>query len=180
MRTRYLTAAIAATALILVGSAQAEDALPIPGIDAAKDVPGAVLLPNPAIENKVVFDIRVGAENVDDVNPMLEGVARYLNTLAKYGVPPEHRRIAVVLHRGSTEIVLKNDAFMARNDGHANPNIALIKSLDAAGVKFHVCGQAVLGRKIDTKDILPEIQVDLWALTTLIDLGLQGYVRIGG
>lgn len=32
-----------------------------------------------------------------------------------------------------------------------------------AGVDFRVCGQAVLGMKIDHKTILPEIQVDLWA-----------------
>jgi intracellular sulfur oxidation DsrE/DsrF family protein len=154
--------------------------LPVAGYDAARDVPGAHMLPNPATEYKVVFDIAVGADAIDDVNPRLEGLAEYVNTLAKYGVPAEKRKIAVVFHRGSTEIILKDAAFKARNDGHSNPNIALIQSLAAAGVKFHVCGQAVLARKIDPQDILPEIQLDLWALTTLIDLGLQGYVRIGG
>lgn len=163
-----------------IGVARAQTALPVAGYDAARDVPGAHMLPNPSTEYKVVFDIAVGADNIDDVNPRLEGLAEYVNTLAKYGVPADKRKIAVVFHRGSTEIILNNDAFKARNDGHANPNVALIKSLAAAGVQFHVCGQAVLGRKIDQKDIMPEIQVDLWALTTLIDLGLQGYVRIGG
>ena len=33
---------------------------------------------------------------------------------------------------------------------------------------------------IDPKTIMPEIQVDLWALTTIINLELRGYVRIGG
>jgi hypothetical protein len=32
------------------------------------------------------------------------------------------------------------------------------------------------GRK---ESMLPEIQVDLWAMTTAIHLGLKGYVRIG-
>lgn len=176
----YASALVIAAGLLSFGTAVAQEALPIPDIGAARDVPGAVLVPNPAIENKVVFDIVVGAENIDDVNPMLGAVARYLNTLAKYGVPPENRKIAVVLHRGSTEIILEDDAFKARNDGHSNPNIALIRALHAAGVQFHVCGQAVLGRKIDPQDILPEIQLDLWALTTLIDLQLQGYVKVGG
>ncbi len=31
----------------------------------------------------------------------------------------------------------------------------------------------VLGRDIDPDTILPEIQLDLWALTTLIDLQLR-------
>lgn len=175
-----MTLLLVAAGVLGVDAAIAQNSLPIPQYDAARDVPGAHVVPNPTTEYKVVFDIRAGAENVDDVNPMLEGVAEYVNTLAKYGVPQENRKIAVVLHRGSTPIIMNDAAFKARNDGHANPNIALIKALDAAGVKFHVCGQAVLGRKIDPKDILPEIQLDLWALTTLIDLGMQGYVRVGG
>jgi intracellular sulfur oxidation DsrE/DsrF family protein len=170
----------AAMLLVWSGSGMAQSGLPVAGYDAARDVPGAHMLPNPATEYKVVFDIAVGADNIDEVNPRLEGLAEYVNTLAKYGVPAEKRKIAVVFHRGSTEIILKDAAFKARNDGHSNPNIALIQSLAAAGVKFHVCGQAVLARKIDSQDILPEIQLDLWALTTLIELGLQGYVRIGG
>jgi len=34
------------------------------------------------------------------------------------------------------------------------------------------------GGKIDAKDIMPEVQRDLWALTTLIALQQQGYVLI--
>ena len=47
-------------------------------------------------------------------------------------------------------------------------------------VTFHICGQGVLSREIDKDDLLDEIQIDYWALTTLIELGRQGYVRIGG
>ena len=178
MKTLRIMIALTAAIVALAGSAGAQTSLPVTGYDAARDVPGAQMLPNPATEYKVVFDIVAAAENVDDVNPKLEALARYLNTLAKHGVPAEKRKLAVVLHRGGTDMILRNEEFMARHDGHSNPNIALIKSLDAAGVEFHVCGQAVLGRNIDPKDILPEIQLDLWALTTLIELGLQGYVRI--
>ena len=35
-----------------------------------------------------------------------------------------------------------------------------------------------LGRKIDPKDITPEVQLDLWALTTIIALQEDGYVFI--
>lgn len=178
MRMLRNLVALAAVLGALAASAFAQTTLPVSGYDAARDVPGAHMLPNPATEYKVVFDIATGPENIDDVNPGLEGLAEYLNTLAKYGVPIEKRKLAVVLHRGGTDMILNNDEFKARHDGHANPNIALIKSLDAAGVKFHVCGQAVLGREIDPKDILPEIQLDLWARTTLVELQLQGYVRL--
>ena len=53
-----------------------------------------------------------------------------------------------------------------------------IISIALAGVTFHLCGQGVLMRNVHVDDLLDEIKVDLWALTTLIELGRQGYVRI--
>ncbi len=154
--------------------------LAIAGGPVARDVPGAKDLPNPKVTYKVVFDIAKAAPKIDDVNPGLETVVRYVNTLAKYGVPADHRKIAVVFHQGATDIVMDNDAFKARNDGHDNPNIALIQGMKQAGVDFRVCGQAVTARKIDVKTIQPEIELDLWALTTIVDLELRGYVHIPG
>ncbi len=58
--------------------------------------------------------------------------------------------------------------------------MALIQALKKAGVEVHVCGQAMLGRAIAPETVMPEIQVDLWALTTIINFELRGYVRIGG
>jgi len=116
---------------------------------------------------------------VDEVNPMLPAIARFVNTLAKNGVPADHRKIAVVMHQGGTAMILNNEAFKARHDGHDNPNIAMIQKLAKAGVDFRVCGQSVLANKIDPKTIQPEIELDLWALTTLVNLEMRGYVRIG-
>ena len=180
MKISFMRVVVVGLAIFLSGAAGAEDGLPIPGYDAARDVPNAQLLPDPNVEHKVVFDAVRAAENIDDVSPMLVAVARYLNTLAKYGVPPENRKIAVVFHQAAGPIVMKNEAFKARHDGHDNPNIELIRNLHAAGVSLHVCGQGMLSREIDPKDILDEIQLDLWALTTLIEFGRQGYVKIGG
>ena len=154
--------------------------LAISGGGVAKEVPGAKELPDPNITYKVVFDLAAAAPKVADVNPGLTGVARYVNTLAKYGVPAEHRKIAVVFHRNATEAILNNETFKARNEGHDNPNIALIEEMKKAGVDFRVCGQAVLAHKIDPKTILPEIELDLWALTTIVNLQMRGYVHIGG
>jgi len=180
---KFIIASVAAWFALVgfagAGWAQSSHELPVPGYEAAKDVPGARELPDPSMTYKVVFDIGKAAPKIDDVNPGLLGVARYLNTLAKYGVPADHRKIAVVFHQGGTEIVQNNDAFKARNNGHGNPNIALIQSLKKAGVDFRVCGQAVLGAKIDPENIQPEIELDLWALTTLVDFQLRGYVHVG-
>jgi intracellular sulfur oxidation DsrE/DsrF family protein len=160
--------------------AQSGDALLIPGEAVAQDIAGAKEMPDPDVEYKVLFDVQVAAPEVTAVNPMLRATARYLNTLAKAGVPAEHRKIAVIFHQGGTDIIMNNEAYKARYDGQDNPNVALIRALKQAGVEFHVCGQAVLGRKIDPETIMPEIQVDLWALTTIINFELRGYVRIGG
>lgn len=171
--------AICAAWFVFAGSGAAQSALPIPGGPVAKDVPGAKELPDPGMTYKVVFDIATAAPKIDDVNPGLLGLARYVNTLAKYGVPADHRKIAVVFHQAATEIILKNASFRERHPGHDNPNIDLIRSLKKAGVDLRVCGQAVLANKIDPKTIQPEIELDLWALTTLVDFQLRGYVHVG-
>jgi intracellular sulfur oxidation DsrE/DsrF family protein len=165
--------------LVAVSSAHAQ-ALPVPGVDAARDVPNAHEMPSRTTVHKVAFDM--GTANPADakVHPMLQTVARYLNTLAKTGVPPENRKLAVVFHQGATDYVMTNAAYKARHNGEDNPNLAMIQTLKKAGVDFRVCGQAVLGRKIDPKDITPEIQLDLWALTTIIALQEQGYVFLRG
>ena len=177
---KFVVSGSVAAALIALAGTLAAQSLPIPDGPVAKELPGAKELPDPNTTYKVVFDIAKAAPKIDEVNPALTMVVRFLNTLAKNGVPADHRKIAVVFHQGGTDVVLNNDAFKARNDGHDNPNIALIQQMKKAGVDFRVCGQAVLARKIDPKTIQPEIELDLWALTTIINLESRGYVHIGG
>ena len=172
--------AFAVMAVGLLKPAFAADELPIAGYNASRDYPGAHLTPDADTEYKVMFDLVVTDDNLDDPYPFLPLVARYVNTLANLGVPKENRKISVVLHQGSGLIGLKNEEFKARNNGKDNPNIDLIKQLHQAGVTFHLCGQGVLSREIEEEDLLDEIQIDYWALTTIIELERQGYVKIGG
>ncbi len=180
MKNSITKLVVTSLALLLSGFAQAEDGMLVSGFGAGRDLPGAHLSPDPNTEYKVVFDLVVQDENLDDPYPFLPAIAVYMNTLQKFDVPAKNRKISIVLHRGSGLIGLKNEAFKARNGGKDNPNIELIQKLHKAGVTFHQCGQGVLARGIDENDLLPEIQVDYWALTTLIELGRQGYVKIGG
>jgi intracellular sulfur oxidation DsrE/DsrF family protein len=76
------------------------------------------------------------------------------------------------------DIVMTNEAYKARYN-RDNPNIAVIHALKQAGVDIRVCGQGLLARKIDLKQVNPDIQIDLWALTSLVNLQLKGYVRVG-
>ena len=154
--------------------------LPISGISPSRDIPGGHLSPDPETEYKAVFDFLMNDDNLGDPYPMLPLVARYVNTLANMGVPKENRKISIVMHRGSGLIGLNNDEFRARHDGKDNPNIELINQLHEAGVTFHLCGQGMISRGLEKSDLLDAIQADYWALTTLIELGRQGYVKIGG
>jgi len=162
----------------LSGMAMAQD-LPIPGVEPAKDQPGAHEYPDPKLTYKLVFDLAGGPDTPDKVNPELRGVAEFINTLAKYNVPASHRIIAVVFHQKSTPAILINDEYRKRYNTD-NPNIALVQAMKKAGVDFRVCGQAVLGMKIDPKTIQQEIQLDLWAGMTIPNLMMRGYQHLGG
>ena len=116
----------------------------------------------------------------DEIHPTLKTIALYLNTLAHNGVPANHRHIAAVFHQGGGDAVLANDVYKARHDGMDNPNIAMLRELKQAGVDMRVCGQGLLGKKLEPSQVLPGVQVDLWAMTTMVNLQLRGYVRIGG
>jgi intracellular sulfur oxidation DsrE/DsrF family protein len=150
---------------------------PVPGVEPAKDVPGAKELPDPATEYKLIFMVGAGPKPTE-VNPTLTAAARYLNTLAKWGVPAEKRKFVVMI-RGGMDMILKDEAYQKKHPGQHNPNIAIIQALSKAGVSVRVCGQGVLGLKYESADILPEVQVDLWALSTMVNFELKGYVKIG-
>jgi intracellular sulfur oxidation DsrE/DsrF family protein len=174
--------AVFAILIALPASAHAQSAqtLPIPSVDAAIDFPNAHEMPDPNLTYKIVFDISKASPKIDEANPGLTFISRFFNTLAKGGVPADHRKFVVVFHQEGTEIALNNAAYKALKDGHDNPNIPLIHSMKQAGVDFRVCGQGVLNRKIDMATINPDIQIDQWAMTTITNLQLRGYIRAGG
>jgi intracellular sulfur oxidation DsrE/DsrF family protein len=164
------------------GRAKADTSNPVlvAGYEAAKDLPGAKELPDPKTDYKVVFADGQDAKNPGDINPMLPTIATYVNTLGKYGVPTEHRHIVIMFHQRTPDIdiVMSNEAYRERYN-RDNPNIAIIHALKQAGVDIRVCGQGLIARKIDAKQVNPDVEIDLWAMTTLVNLQLKGYVRVG-
>jgi intracellular sulfur oxidation DsrE/DsrF family protein len=179
---RTVSAAALGVALLLGAArpAVAQDAaLPVPGVAPARDVPGHVEGPDKNLTFKLVFDVATEGKP-GEVHPMLQAAARFINTLAKSGVPAAHRQIAVVFHQGGTDFILQNEEYKKRHEGKDNPSLKMIQDLKQAGVDFRVCGQAVLGRKIDPKTIAPEVQLDLWAMTTIANFLAKGYALIGG
>ena len=181
MTMRFVVMLVLGLVWAMPASAQSSSQLPVPGYPAAADLPGAHELPDPTLDYKVVFGIAQGAEDpAAEVNPMLTRLARYVNTLATHGVPVEKRHLVVMFHQGGAnfDIVMSNEAFKARH-GKDNPNIELIRDLTKAGVEFRACGQGLLARKIDASQMNPDIQVDLWAMTSILNLQMRGYARFG-
>ncbi len=184
MKSGHCAVCVLATVLLataLPWTVDAKDDLAVPGYPVAVDVRGAKELPDPTLDYKIAWGIGQGAKDpAAEVNPNLPTIARYVNTLAKWGVPKEKRHIIVMFHQRSDDfdIVLNNAAFRKKY-GKDNPNVALITALKAAGVEFRACGQAVAGRKIDAKDVNSDIQIDLWAMTTFMNLQMKGFVRTG-
>src|SRR5450631_3857734 len=160
------TAAIGLTTVLVLasgsfGPTRAASVPPplVPGYEAAKDLPGARELPDPKTDYKVVFADGQDAKNPGDVNPMLPTIATYVNTLGKYGVPAEHRHLVIMFHQRTPDI----DIVMSNH------------ALKQAGVDIRVCGQGLIGRKIEASQVNPDVQIDLWAMTTLVNLQLKGY-----
>jgi intracellular sulfur oxidation DsrE/DsrF family protein len=161
-------------------NAQSGGPLLVPGYQATKDLPGSRELPDPKTDYKVVFGDNQEAKDPGEVNPMLATIATYVNTLGKYGVPAEHRHIVVMIHHRTPgiEMVLNNEAYRQRYN-RDNPNVPVLQALAKAGVDLRVCGQGLISRKIEASQVLPEVTIDLWALTTFVNLQLKGYVRVG-
>jgi len=171
--------AIAAISFMPLHAAEG-DALLVPGMGVAGDVPNAHERPDPNTNYKVVFSVNRDPQSPDDVDPMFRAIATYMNTLGKYGVPPEHRNIVAVIHHRSEgfDIVMNNEAYKERH-GRDNPNIEIIHKLTEAGVDIRLCGQGLNAREIDAGDVNPDIQIDLWAMTSIINLTMDGYAHIG-
>lgn len=174
----HIATAVLISACIGSAFAQSGRPLPVPGASAAKEVPHAGELPDRNTTYKVLFDAAKAAPKPDQPNPALEAAARYVNTLDKWGVPEDRRKVAIIVHQAAGPIILRNDVYKDRN-GHDNPNIALIQALQKAGVELHVCGQGLLANKVEPEMILPGVQVDLWALVSIVNFQTRGYVFLG-
>src|SRR5690606_17461592 len=142
-----LTRLMSLTVLLLTAAAPARAQLPVPDVTAARDVPDAHELPDPSMEYKVLL-MDGASPTPTEAHPTLTAAARYLNTVAAYGGPAGKRQLVVMSH-GGIDNILKTDAYEAKHNGENNPNAAIIQALARAGVPIRVCGQAVVGMKID-------------------------------
>jgi intracellular sulfur oxidation DsrE/DsrF family protein len=158
--------------------ASADALLPplIPGYGVVTPVDNAGERPDPAMDYRVVLNATKGGGD-EAPPPFLDKAAKVANLLAQSGVPAEHRHVVVILQAGATPAVLNAAGLKARGKTR-NPSTDLIAKLKAAGVSVRVCGQALAAAGISRSEVLPEVQVDLSALTTVSALQLKGYALL--
>ncbi len=166
-------------ALALWGAAvpAAHAQLPVPSAGVIPDVPEATDKPDPSRTYKFAFDV-VSMGNPDGVSSALTSVARVLNTYRNYGVPAANIEATAVFHGATIVLVTKDETYRNRTGAKANPNMALLQQLAAAGVKMVVCGVSARDQKYTSADLVPQAHMNLSATVTLFELQSRGFVKI--
>lgn len=125
----------------------------------------------------VIFDIYTDKSKENNVNPLLNTVARYLNMHAQQGVPLKNMKVVLVLHGSATKNAL-NDSSYQKHFKVSNPNTALIEALEKANVTLFVCGQSYVAHKYQINEKSTQVKLALSALTVLIEYQTNGYQLI--
>lgn len=137
-------------------------------------IPEAQKYPDTTLTYRIVIEIVQGADEISQLNPALNNIARMLNLHGLGGVSPEQLEVVGVVHGAATPVVLENEAFREKY-GADNPNDELIRVLSEAGVKIFVCGQSLLARNFYPQPLHPEVTVSISALTILTEYQRKGY-----
>lgn len=141
------------------------------------DIPYATVTPDPHLEYNIVIDVATGPQTPDELNPSLENVARLINLHVAGGVPLSRLHIVLAVHNASAVALLNNETYQQKFKMD-NPNLTLIEELKQAGVKIALCGQSMVRRDINPKQIAPGVEVATSMLTTFTTYQLKGYAAM--
>ena len=135
-------------------------------------------VPDPNHDYKLLFDIaeRNPDSTSSEINMGLDEVARVLNLHVASGIPPKRLFPVIVVFGKALEAVFTNERYKKKHSID-NPNVKIIRDLEAAGAKIIACGQAMAFRDVKKEDLLPSIKVTLTAQTVFSNYESQGYVR---
>ena len=130
--------------------------------------------PDSELNYKIVIDLKTLQQDKESINSGLNNVARLMNLHGLGGVKPENLNVAVVVHGGATEAILKHPAYQRKN-GMDNPNVNLINALKKAGAELYVCGQSLLARGYSQDEVLTDVKIGLSMLTVVTTHMHNGY-----
>lgn len=128
----------------------------------------------PVTGSKAVIDC-TAQKDASEVAKGLTKAARWINLNAAAGVGPGDIDVIVVLHGDATKAALTDEGYARFTDVPKNPNQALIRRLQEAGVEIHVCGQALAHRRYPSSAVLPDVKMATAALTVLVEAQRGGH-----
>lgn len=123
---------------------------------------------------RIAWAVNVGPERPDSVVPGFRSVANFLRVGDANGVPRANQKLAIVVWGTATHSLLADDAYRAAR-GVGNASIPLLQALHDAGVQIIVCGEALMNRKLDPRDLLPFVKIAPTATMALATLHTEGY-----
>jgi intracellular sulfur oxidation DsrE/DsrF family protein len=127
--------------------------------------------------SRILVDITQGGDP-DKLNSAFDKVARFVNIYQGAGKEPADVQVAVILHGAATLSILDADSYAARFGTTDNPNFDCLHKLHEAGVEIYVCGQSLAHKQARADQVLVFVDVAVSALTTVVNLQNDGYVRI--
>lgn len=125
-------------------------------------------------EYRVIFDIFTDKSEGNNVNPLLNAVARYLNMHAQQGVLLKNMKTVVILHGAATKSTINAISYQKKYNTN-NPNAKIIKALKKANVEVYVCGQSYVANGFKIHEKSPHVKLALSALTVLVEYQSNGY-----
>ena len=126
---------------------------------------------------KVIFDVYTDNKKPENMNPLINTVARFMNMHAQNGLSEDQMDIVVVLHGAAVKNALTEKTFK-KTYKTKHPNADLISALVEKGVKIYVCGQSMKSKGYDAKDISEDVKISLSALTALVKYQSEGFQLI--
>jgi intracellular sulfur oxidation DsrE/DsrF family protein len=146
----------------------------IPQADGYVAIPNAALNPQATRTYRAIFDASRAAEKPSQLVPALNMAGATLNDLGATGVPHRNAKLAVVFRGAAVEGLLDEAHFKAKF-GVSNPNLPVLAALKKVGCEVFVCGQYLVGERIDPGTLSPDVTVASDALIVLITYQNNGY-----
>lgn len=152
----------------------APSAAAVPEADGYVTIPKAAVPPDKKRIYRAVYDATRAARDPSQLVPALNMAGSELNAFAAAGIPLSHAKFVITFHGASVDGILDEARYKARF-GVSNPNLKVLGELKKAGVELYVCGQYLIGEKIDPATLSPDVQVAADALIVLMAYQNDGY-----
>jgi intracellular sulfur oxidation DsrE/DsrF family protein len=140
-----------------------------------------VRLPNAAHQprggSRIVVDV-TGGGAADTLHPAIDKLNRFVNIYAGAGSQPADVEIVAVLHDAATLVGLSDAAYERQFGVAKNPNLEVLRRLRKNGVTVFVCGQSLVSKGAQPREVDSSVTVAVSALTSLVNLQADGYAYI--